>query len=326
MTTEPTIIKEKTRIASLDQFRGFAIFGMILVNYLGYFTKIPETFKHPHYGMTFANTIAPFFLIAVGMGFRMSLKSRITKDGVMKSYLAAARRYGILILIGIVLYGPDPVNSIWDALVDIGFAGLLTLPFIMTKRWIRITLAFMYLIIYQLLFALTGYGVWTMEHSIDGGPLGVISWASILFFGTVLLDDLQDQSSTVFMRRSLITGAILTITGYCLSLLNPQDLWQFSQRSMTMAYPILASGLSFIVFVLFYWLADIKKIEIPHLTILGMNPLVMYILQNVVIDFDGNFLKQDSPVWIAVCGFIVIYLICYIVARYMYRNKILIKI
>jgi len=316
----------RERIVSLDQFRGFAIFGMILVNYLGYFEKIPETMKHPHYGMTFANTIAPFFLIAVGMGFRMSLKNKIEEYGRRRSYLTAAKRYLVLIITGIVLYGPDPVCGMWDALVDIGFAGLLTLPFILSKKWIRILLAFLYLMIYQSIFAFTGYGEWTMKYSIDGGPAGILSWASILFFGTVLMDELQEQSRNKFITRSLVMGALLIITGYALSLLNPPELWQFSQRSMTMAYPLLASGLSFVVFVFFYWLCDIKKIEIPHLTLLGMNPLVLYILQNILIEFHGEYLDKNSAVWIAFCGFIIIYLICFIIARYMYRNKLIVKI
>jgi predicted acyltransferase len=316
----------RTRIASLDQFRGFAIFVMILVNYLGYFERIPETMKHPHYGMTFANTIAPFFLIAVGMGFRMSLKNRINLFGRWNSYLNAIKRYLILIIIGVVLYGPDPVCGMWDALVDIGFAGLITLPFILSKKWIRIVLAFLYLIIYQGLFAFTGYGEWTMKYSIDGGPIGILSWASILFFGTALMDDLHELPQAAFIKRSLITGTILIILGYGLSILNPQELWQFSQRSMTMAYPLLAAGLSFVVFVFFYWINDIKKIEIPQLTLLGMNPLIMYILQNVLIEYHGEYLNRNSAVWIALCGFMVIYLICFTVARYMHRNKLVVKI
>jgi predicted acyltransferase len=316
----------RTRIVSLDQFRGFAIFGMILVNYLGFFEKIPETMKHPHYGMTFANTIAPFFLIAVGMGFRMSIKNRIIKYGRKNSYLTALKRYLILIIIGIVLYGPDPVCSMWDALVDIGFAGLLTLPFILSKKWIRIVLAFLYLVIYQCLFAFTGYGEWTMRYSIDGGPIGILSWASILFFGTVLMDNLEELPRSEFIKHSLTGGFLLMILGYILSLLNPQELWQFSQRSMTMAYPLLAAGLSFIAFVFFYWLNDIKKIEVPHLTLLGMNPLILYILQNVLIELHGEYLNKNSAVWIAMCGFIVIYLICFVVARYMHRNKFVLKI
>lgn len=326
MEEENKLPQNRIRIVSLDQFRGFAIFGMILVNYLGYFSKIPETMKHPHYGMTFANTIAPFFLIAVGMGFRMSITGRIKKYGRKSSYYSALKRYLILIIIGIVLYGPDPVCSMWDALVDIGFAGLLTLPFILSSRRIRLCLAFVYLIIYQCLFAFTGYGIWTMQYSIDGGPLGIISWASILFFGSVLIDDLLEQPGKIFIRRTLITGVVLIVLGYGLSLLQPHELWQFSQRSMTMAYPLLASGLSFIVFLIFYYLSDIRKFEFPQLTILGMNPLVLYIVQNALIEYHGEYLRQDSPVWIAVFGFIVIYLICFAVARYMYKNKIVVKI
>jgi predicted acyltransferase len=318
--------KEFTRMASLDQFRGFAIFGMILVNYLGYFEIIPETMKHPRYGMTFANAIAPFFLFAVGMGFYLSLTKNIAKLGKQKTFIAAIKRYAILIIIGIVVYGPDPVCDMWDALVDIGFAGLLTLPFILSKRWVRFSLAIVYLIIYQCLFEFTGYGEWTMQKSIDGGPLGIISWASILFFGTVLMDDLRNASPGVFVKRSLIAGFILMAVGFGLSLLQPASLWQFSQRSMTMSYPIFASGLSFVTFVLFYWLADIKKIQIPHLTILGMNPLVIYIVQQVLLEFHGDLLSKTAPLWQALCGFVIIYLLCYIVARYMAKNKLVVKI
>ena len=69
----------KPRIISLDMFRGFAIFGMILVNYLGHFDVISETFKHPRYGMTFANAIAPFFVFAVGMGLSMGATALVAR-------------------------------------------------------------------------------------------------------------------------------------------------------------------------------------------------------------------------------------------------------
>ena len=54
MTTTPNNLN--TRKLSIDQFSGFAIFGMIMVNYLNHLAVIPETFKHPHYGMTCLNT------------------------------------------------------------------------------------------------------------------------------------------------------------------------------------------------------------------------------------------------------------------------------
>lgn len=53
------------RIASIDQYRGNAVFGMIFVNFLGQFDSMPSMLKHHHYGMSYADTIAPLFMFAV---------------------------------------------------------------------------------------------------------------------------------------------------------------------------------------------------------------------------------------------------------------------
>jgi predicted acyltransferase len=311
---------------SLDMFRGFAIFGMILVNYLGHFSSMPDTFRHPRYGMTFANAIAPYFLFAVGMGLKLSLERRIKKQGPRRAYWHAVKRYVILIVIGIVVYGPDPVMDMWDALVDIGFAGLITLPFIVRDKFSRLTGAVLLLVLFQLLFLFTGYGDWTMPNSIDGGPLGPISWASILVFGTIQMDYLLEENSNSFIRKSLILGIPLLVTGLGLSYLQPKESWEFSQRSMTAAYPIFASGLSVLTFLGFYLWADVWKFKIPHMAILGMNPLVIYIIQQVLIEFYGDVLPKTAPWWQAMVGFAVIYGICYLIAKYLYRNQYFIKL
>lgn len=316
----------KQRIVSLDMFRGFAIFGMIMVNYLGHFDVIHETFKHPRYGMTFANAIAPYFLFAVGMGLKMSLERRIKKVGAKTAYLHTIKRYLILIVIGIVLYGPDPVMDMWDALVDIGFAGIITLPFILKSQRTRIVIAFGLLAVYQLLFIYSGYGAWTMSNSIDGGPLGPISWASILVFGTVQMDYLENYKGKKFITKSLVLGLPLLALGLGLSYLQPPEIWEFSQRSMTAAYPIFASGLSILTYALFYLVADVWKLNIPHMKVLGYNPLVIYILQQVLIAFYGDYLPRTALLWQAIAGFIVIYGVCYLVAKYMDRSKLIVKI
>ena len=165
-----------------------------------------------------------------------------------------------------------------------------------------------------------------MARSIDGGPLGPLSWVSILLFGTILYDLLKENSSRDFSRKAVIWGIALTVLGYLLTLLQPQEVWQFSQRSMSMAYPILASGIGFLTFLLFYLLNDVSKIELPHLTILGVNPLLIYIVQEVLIEMHGKLLDSKAPVWQALCGFAIIYTLCYLVARYLWRNKIVVKI
>ena len=325
-TTTTTIDNVNNRKLSIDQFRGFAIFGMILVNYLGHFDVIPQTFKHPHYGMTFANAIAPYFLIAVGMGFRISFVKMVARAGYRTSAIHSLKRYLILIFIGLVLYGPNIKTDIWDALVDIGFAGILALPFILRSKTVRTIASFSFLIIYQLLFVFAGYGEWTMANSIDGGPLGPLSWVSILLFGTVLYDFLQECSSRDFIRKTLIYGIILMLLGYLLSLLQPQEVWQFSQRSMSMAYPIFASGLGFITFLFFYLVNDVYKIELPHFTVLGINPLLLYVIQSILIALHGSLLPSKAPLWQALSGFVVIYMLCYLVAHYLWRNKMIIKL
>ncbi len=314
------------RKLSIDQFRGFAIFGMIMVNYLNHFEVIPETFKHPHYGMTFANAIAPYFLIAVGMGFRISFGKMVSRTGLWPAVIHSLKRYLILIFLGFVLCGPDLKTDIWDALVDIGFSGLLALPFMLQTKTIRTVAAFGFLGLYQFLFIYAGYGEWTMANSIDGGPLGPLSWVSILLFGTVLYDYLDECTSKDFVRNTFIFGIMLVIAGYLLSLLQPQEYWQFSQRSMSVAYPIFASGLGFLTYLFFYLLNDVKKIEIPHLTILGINPLLLYIVQNILIDLHGNILPSNAPLWKALSGFVFIYSLCYLVAHYLWRNKMVVKI
>ena len=72
----------KKRILSLDQYRGYAIFGMILVNYLGNFDAMPEQFRHHRDWFSYADTIAPIFMFVVGMGFRMSFGRRAAKIGL----------------------------------------------------------------------------------------------------------------------------------------------------------------------------------------------------------------------------------------------------
>jgi predicted acyltransferase len=324
MTTTPENINK--RRLSIDQFRGFAIFGMIMVNYLNQFDVIPLTFKHPHYGMTFANAIAPYFLIAVGMGFRISFVNMVGRNGYKSAVIHSVKRYLILIFIGLVLYGPNIKTDIWDALVDIGFAGILALPFILRSKRVRTVAAFSYLIIYQLLFVYAGYGKWTMANSIDGGPLGPLSWVSILLFGAILYDFLQECSSRDFIRNTLISGIALLVLGYSLSTLQPGEVWQFSQRSMSMAYPIFATGLGFLTFLFFHIVNDIYKIELPHFTVLGINPLLLYIIQSVLIAIHGSLIPSNAPLWQALSGFIVIYMLCYLVAHYLWRNKIIIKL
>ena len=62
------------RIVSMDQFRGYTVAGMFVVNFVGGLTAFPEVMKH-HNGLpyfSYADTIMPSFMFAAGFSYRLS--------------------------------------------------------------------------------------------------------------------------------------------------------------------------------------------------------------------------------------------------------------
>ncbi len=315
-----------TRLAVLDQFRGYAIFGMILVNCLGKFDVIHWLFKHHRDGYSYADTIAPVFIFVVGMGFRLSLLRRIARDGPGRARRSALRRYAILMLLG-ALYGQfDFRVSVWDALMDIGVAGVLALPFIDRGPLPRLLAAASYLVIYQVLFLFSGYGAWLMHHSIDGGPLGPLSWVSILLLGSLAYDWLAEGSAAVLSARCLAWGIGLSVLGWAFHVPWPglKAEWVFTQTAMTMPYTLYSTGLAFLAFWAFYLLCDRLQLRVPQLSILGENPLVIYILQAVLILVALLFVPRGVPLPLALLTWLAIYALCFAVAGLLHwRGKII---
>ena len=67
------------RIVSMDQFRGYTVAGMFLVNFVGGLAAFPEVLKH-HNGQpyfSYADTIMPSFMFAAGFSYRLSALRRL---------------------------------------------------------------------------------------------------------------------------------------------------------------------------------------------------------------------------------------------------------
>ena len=60
------------RIISLDQFRGYTVLGMFLVNFVGGFEATHYLLKHHNTFCSYSDTIMPQFLFAVGFAFRLT--------------------------------------------------------------------------------------------------------------------------------------------------------------------------------------------------------------------------------------------------------------
>lgn len=308
----------------MDQFRGFAIFLMIFVNHAGDFDSMPWMLHHHREGMSINDIVAPIFLFVVGMGFRLSFLRRVKKDGLALARWSTAGRYIFLTILGAAIYQ----GYWWDALTDIGLGGLLALWAIHRSPRFRVRTACAYLALFQALFSLTGYGKWVMEHSLNGGPLGPLSWAFPLLLGSLAYDFLATHNLRRIKQSFLAWGIILCAAGWLLRFPWPwlKAAWPFTAYGMSAPYPLYATGLCFFILLGFVLLNDHLRLHLPHLSVLGLNPLVLYITQLVLVEAAHWAIPGNASIALVLLTFIPLYLVHYLLAWFLQRKRIIIKI
>ncbi|MEJ7636974.1 MAG: heparan-alpha-glucosaminide N-acetyltransferase domain-containing protein [Singulisphaera sp.] len=90
------------RVVSLDQFRGYTVAGMILVNFLGDYHSVPAWLKHHNTYNSYPDTIMPQFFFAVGFAYRLTFLKRREREGTEAAFAGVTRRCLGLILLGVV--------------------------------------------------------------------------------------------------------------------------------------------------------------------------------------------------------------------------------
>ena len=200
------------RIASLDQFRGYTVLGMFVVNFLGPFAVIDAVapvLKHHHTYCSYADTIMPQFFFAVGFAYRLTFLKRWQAAGLPAACLKAVRRNLGLILLGAVVYHLDGKYTSWAQLTDLGVGGFVTTAFqrnvFQTLVHIGVTSLWVLPVIgarpaVRVAFAAGSgllhlglsddfYYAWVMKRpGIDGGPLGFLTWTVPLLVGSLAYD------------------------------------------------------------------------------------------------------------------------------------------
>ncbi len=231
----------KSRIVSLDQFRGYTVASMFLVNFIGGFACMHPVFSHHGNYCSYADLVMPQFFFAVGFSFRYTFARTAEKLGAWPAYRKAIKRNLGLILLGAVYYGLDGSynswsqiqalgtlgflqatfrNNMFEALTHIGLTGLWLLPVIATST--RGLAAFMFFTgaLHVGLSYLFYYG-WSLTHPItDGGPLGFMSWAIPTLAGALACDWIRDRGPRRVLMPLLGWGAMLTLLGYAVACMN----------------------------------------------------------------------------------------------------------
>ena len=123
------------RLVSLDQFRGYTVLGMFLVNFVGGFEATHYLLKHHNTFCSYADTIMPQFLFAVGFAFRLTFVRRIRTHGATAAYRRVVRRLLGLVLIALVVYTLGIRIETWEQLREMSTLGVIKL--LLKKYWFQ---------------------------------------------------------------------------------------------------------------------------------------------------------------------------------------------
>lgn len=263
-TTEPTS-SPPTRWDALDQFRGYTVAGMIVVNFVGGLAAVPAILKHHNTYCSYADTIMPQFFLAVGFAYRWTFLNRLEQGGRRAAISHAWRRNLGLLLVGFLMYGLDGKAKTWADLETLGVVGFLAEAFqrsffqtlvhiAIASLWVmpvidrsaRVRLA--WLVGSCLLHVALSYGFyydWVMKRpGIDGGPLGFLTWTVPILAGSLAYDAWRAcvQRPGRLVGWCLRWGALTMALGYGLSCLNgPAPAWEAVATQETSGSAVAAS-------------------------------------------------------------------------------------
>lgn len=237
------------RLVSLDQFRGYCVLGMFVVNFLGSIDATPKILRHNNTHFSLADSIMPAFILIAGYSFRLTfLKRSSTSEQSALRRRFVWRSLG-LICLSLMFFGFGnkiahfdelTLSSVfkvaiivlkadmWEVLAIIGACQLLLLPFIhwsMTSRLLLfgvfsathllISGWFNWDFVYGLPNGLDSLLGTTGKRAWDGGFFGLLSWSELMLLGSVLPDlvsELDSRGSRVLLL--LKGGALLMLLGY----------------------------------------------------------------------------------------------------------------
>jgi predicted acyltransferase len=241
----------KPRLASLDQFRGYTVAGMFLVNFLSGFLAAPFVCHHHNTYCSYADTIMPQFFFAVGFSMRLSFGRRVMQQGAGPAYWHMVKRlFGLALVAIFITYQAEPPwpkdKHTWETLQQIGWwhavwphaiknTWFQTLMHIaVTSLWILpvIRLSGLWRILYLIFSGALHFGLsaafnfeWVNgihpyePGGIDGGMFGFLSWSIPTLVGTLACDIALNETSGGGgkLARLFVWGAMLMGLGWLAS-------------------------------------------------------------------------------------------------------------
>lgn len=246
------------RIVSLDQFRGYTVAGMFVVNFLGMYSAVHYGFKHNDRFFTWADSIMPSFMFICGVSFRLSVVRRLAQKGTAATYFGIVKRSLGLVLVSLAMYGQedfgDAIKSwsdfnlpsirhviaqavkadLWETLAIIGMSQIVLIPFVGKSFRTRVAALIGFCVLHVAISWWFNYWfvygkpnwmdtlVFGLEgkRAWDGGCFGLISWSVPMLAGTLVYDVLASRGPSRSIAPLFAYGILLMGVGYGLSCLS----------------------------------------------------------------------------------------------------------
>jgi predicted acyltransferase len=332
----PGVPRGGGRLVSLDQFRGYTVAAMLLANYGGGFAVLPSVLKHHNSYCSYADTIMPQFLFAVGFALRLVMLRNVASFGRVAATGRALRRIGLLAVLGFVFYQVDleepfrgggwsswwtPVTAetLWrntfQTLVHIAVTSLWVLPVITASGRVRLGFGLVSAVLYAAVSMAFWYTLLHEKRVIEGGPLGFLAWTIPALVGSWAYDLRQGLGARGALRPLIGWGVGLMGLGYVISCLGaggpvaaapfsppagPLDMWTMSQRAGSVSYVTFAAGFAMVVYGGFVWWCDVRGGGWRWFGVLGANALAAYLLHEVVMVPFSLIGNKGDPWWLVV--------------------------
>jgi len=288
---------------ALDVFRGVTILGMLLVNNIALDTATPAQLVHAEWnaGLTFADLVFPWFLLAVGVAIPYSAASARRRHVPLWQYdLKVLSRAATLVLLGCLIDS----SIIRAPYFDLGVLQLIGLAYLVAALLYelpvsrRALLAAMLLAIYWAIIRFVPIpggdsGALKPDTNIINhlnltylapfhldGLLSVIPTGALVLIGTALGDVLRsDKPPSRKVAQVLGAGAVLVLAGILWS----HDL-PFNKPLWTTSYVLYSSGLGAVLLGFLFLVLDVNGWRfwaLPFL-VLGMNAIFVYVVPILV--------------------------------------------
>lgn len=285
-------------------------------------------------GLTVTDLVAPFFVFIVGIAIPLS-KGRRGQEW----WRHVLVRTIMLILAGVLYMSLIlGLSWWWGILQAIGvayFMGAASMKLSRPGRWTAIVallalhMAMSHYFAWWLHFGDTSdpswtifqiHGSWAKPLTLHCRPWVSISYGVMTMIGVLLGEAVAGGKRTEITRMAILVGSVFTLAGFALhtaGLYTGATEFCFNKPDVTASYAMFASGVGALVFLLMYYVIDIrgwKKWAYP-LKIFGANALLAYFMQIIMRIFfralhieplfagqPNDMLRQwasllDSPLW-----------------------------